>query len=386
MSYRASAFIRTLPFWLLALSGLAVGAVGGDFADLEGRVAGEPRDLRARRALAEAYAARGFVEEGVAQYAAILAAEPEDASARRQAEILLNRRMPRWLSADTPAAALFKHASYELQAGADCAGSRAYRLLCTTARFAAREGERFDRVHEWRFPSIEYGYVWEAPRGRWELKARGHRGEGIAPEMGDKILAAVLVFHCLVREHLACDPTVVRRRPIDVWVTQKGPLGAHAVGTDIYVYTAHVPRPPQEWLRVLAHEYGHVSFPGIDGFEATDDAYADGYLAELLLPKWLAAGAVPQGIPWPVEGWQAEARAKRAALIAGAEGEPDETRLSGNDEAARDYFLGLALRTEERCGSRRLGEALKRSARGGARQFAAAVRELAGEGGAASSE
>ena len=372
MCYRARAFIRAIPFWLLALSGLAAGAVGGEFADLEGRVAGEPGDLRARRALAEAYAARGFVEESVAQYAAILGAEPEDAGARTQAEILLNRRMPRWLSADTPAAALFEHACYDLRTEGGI-----YRFLGTTARFAAHEGERFDGVHEWRFPSVEYGYVWEAAAARWELRARCHTGEGIAPETADKVLAAVLVFHGLVRSHLNCDPTRVRRRPIDVWVTQEGPRGARAVGTDIYAYAAHVPRPPEEWLRVLAHEYGHVSFPGIGGFEATDDAYADGYLAELLLPKWLAAATVPQGMPWPVEGWQAEARAKRAALMAAAEGELDEERLRGSDRAARDYFLGLALRTEERCGSRRLGEALKQSAGGGARQFAVAVRALA---------
>jgi len=365
----------------LVFGGIAAAAVGGDFADLEEAVAGEPRDLSARRALAEAYAARGFVEESVAQYAAILAAQPEDADARTQAAILLNRRMPRWLSGDTPAAALFEHACCDLRAEGGL-----YRFLRPTARFAAHEGERFDRLHEWRFHSIEYGYVWEAAPARWELKARCHRGEGIAPEMADNILAAVLIFYCLVREHLGCDPTLVRRRPIDVWVTQKGPLGARAVGTDIYAYAAHVPRPPEEWLRVVAHEYGHVSFPGIGGFDATDDAYADGYLAELLLPKWLASGTVSEGMPWRIDGWQAAARVRRGALIAAAEGELDEERLSGNDEAARDYFLGLALRTEERGGSRRLGEALRRSARGGARQFPAAARELAGEAGAAPSE
>jgi len=375
-AHRAGASMWTIPFWLLALGGLAAGAVGGEFAELEDRVAKQPGDLPARRALAEAYAAGGFVEESVEQYAAILTARPEEAGARAQAAALLARRMPRWLSADTPAAALFKHELRDLRAGGG-------RCLCTSARFAAHEGERFDPVHEWRFPSIEYGYLWEAARARWELKARCHRGEGIAPEMGDKILAAVLVFHGLVRAHLDCDPTVVRRRPIDVWVTQKGSPGAHAVGTDIYVYTAHVSRPPEEWLRMLAHEYGHVSFPGIGGFEATDDAYADGYLAELLLPKWLASGAVPQGMPWPVEAWQARARERRAALIAAAAGEPDGERVSGNDQAARDYFLGLALRIEERFGSRRLGEALKRSAPAGAREFAAAARQMEGEASAA---
>ena len=147
------------------------------------------------------------------------------------------------------------------------------------------------------------------------------------------------------------------------------------MGRDIYLYSTKTSRPPAEWWRELAHEYGHVALPGIGGYADTDDPWADGELGELLFVKWLAAGKPSDWLPWSLEKAEKIAAARRQELIAGAAGPLDATRLNGTDAKARDYFLGLALAAEEKHGPGILGAALVECPRGRPAQFVAALRE-----------
>lgn len=89
------------------------------------------------------------------------------------------------------------------------------------------------------------------------------------------------------------------------------------MGRDLYLYAAGVACPPGEWLRELAHEYGHIALPGIGGFTRTDDPWADGELGELLFIKWLAASG-ESVLPWSVKEAEDIARPRRERLISQA--------------------------------------------------------------------
>ncbi len=452
-------------------------------AELERLVAVAPEDRELRLRLAAAYEERGLLEAAVAEHLAMLARQPEDEEARRRAEELVEERMPRWLPEAAEQVAPFKRTALQLEleragqetrfprlrSGQACpteptrdggvgrprptnaggaqesrptnaggaqesrpigqgAKKVSYRLLVTEEGFAAREGERWDEVHQRGLPWVDYGYVWEAGQGRWVMKVRVHWRDVEDGELAREALRATLAFYCVAREYLGCDPTAGGKL-VDVWLGTRGRPGARAVGGSVYLYSVGTPRAPAEWVRQVAHEYGHVALPGIGGFTETDDPWADGHLGELLFPKWLVGSGVPEWMPWSVEEWEAEAREERARLMGiwpreelggllwqeasscrtqeqwqeasscrtqeqwqeqapaergswgGRRQAPAEHALSGRAEEARDCFLGLALHVEEAAGPRFLGEVLRRCPRGTATEFAAAVERLAEERG-----
>jgi hypothetical protein len=189
-----------------------------------------------------------------------------------------------------------------------------------------------------------------------------------------------MVLYCTARSVLEVDPTQPWADPVDLWLMDAGEPGAFTAGRSIYLYSVKTPRSPGEWLRELAHEYGHVSLPGIGGFVDTDDPWVDGHLGELLLPKWVEARGVADRMPWPSDGWVGDAATERTRLLAGAHQiGADEKILEGGGADARDYFLGLALHVESVAGPELLGAALRRCPGGTASQFVAAASRLGRE-------
>jgi len=344
-----------------------------------------PTEASSSRRLADAYAEQGFVEEAVAQYLALLKHNPSDDEARARVSELVARKMPSWLPPEAADVAPFDTAASSLKL-ADPKVTKTpiiCRFLRTTEAFAAPQGEGRDRVHGWAFPLVDYGYVWDGGTGRWVMRARVHRSAAVGSPMADDALLAVLSLYAVAREYLFCDPTRQGGEPVDLWLAVDGQPGAKAVGRNLYLYAVGVPRTGGEWLREVAHEYGHMALPGVNGFTRSDDPWADGQLGELLFAKWLAGngeGAVSSQ-SLPIRDAEATARARREALISQARGRPDLRRLEGADYRARDYFLGLALRVEAAAGPRFLGEALLRSPRGSAAHFVWAAEGLAKERG-----
>ncbi len=327
------------------------------------------------------YEVPNLVEEAVAEWIKVLALSPADAEARSHADTLVRKQMPKWLPAEAERAAPFKCAILTWQWQEQ---SPAQRFLVTEVDFAAREGERWDELHESGFTHIDYGYVWAQEKRRYEARVVVHWEDPAQTELAHAAMRATLIFYVLAREQLGFDPTRPWGDPVDVWITNKGEPGARAQGSSIYLYAANTQRTPGEWLREIAHEYGHVCMPGIGGFSQTDDAWADGHLAELLFPKWLGEAAAPQWLPWPAQVWEAEAAAERGRLM-GAWTEETVNgmigksvgglppALSGSDAKARDTFLGLALRVEAMKGPRFLGVILKKCPRANAQQFVGAL-------------
>ena len=363
-----------------------------------------PDQADVHRMAAIQYEIPGLVDEAVAEWIKVLALSPQDAEARARVDALVKKQMPRWLPEEAETAAPFKcevlRWSWHEQGSPATAGGhpprnglgkipalQGARFLVTAVDFAAREGERWDELHERGFAHTDYGYVWTETMRRYEARVVVHWEEPSQNELAQKALRATLVFYTLAREQLGFDPTRPWGDPVDIWVTSKGEPGARAQGRSIYLYAAKTERPPGEWLREIAHEYGHVSFPGIGGFTETSDPWADGELAELLFAKWLGAGA-PEWMPWSVTEWEADATEERGRLM-GMWGEEEVARvgqdrgsaervgrLAGADEKAKDAFLGLALRVEDARGPRYLGEVLKKCPRGTAAQFVRALGKM----------
>lgn len=210
-------------------AGPAAAGVGGEFADLEQRIREQPLDADARRELAEAYAERGFVEEAVAAYLALLAQDREDAQARDRVRELVAERVPEWLPAQASELAPFPHALFELKLAdpAGTGGTTGYRVLRTVQGFiSAGDRERRDPLHKWPFPSSDHAYLWNPKTSRWVLKAHAYRGPQVNPSLADGALVALMCFYCVAREYLQRDPTVPQGQPINLWLAADGQPGA----------------------------------------------------------------------------------------------------------------------------------------------------------------
>ncbi len=167
---------------------------------------------------------------------------------------------------------------------------------------------------------------------------------------------------------------------------------------DILFWKSGMGRSDAEWVRELAHEYGHVALPPFDAFRPPLEPYANGLLGETLGLLWAAAlptqfddkaaltplGAVAS-LPLPPgeeRGTRPEGRIIPAlntndadALTAGftqhiernalpalklwdSEGPNSLLRSRGNREGAR-YLQGLTVYLERVYGARLLGRAFQ---------------------------
>ena len=104
---------------------------------------------------------------------------------------------------------------------------------------------------------------------------------------------------------------------------QSGGLGAEAAGrqirNQIYLFNIFSERSPAEWLREVAHEYGHYILPGFAGFTAPEE-WGNGVLGEQLFLHWIAqeqkAGRIsPENLPFVTPEQLEEHLAKRVTPL-----------------------------------------------------------------------
>ena len=97
----------------------------------------------------------------------------------------------------------------------------------------------------------------------------------------------LLRFYWYGREYLGCAPGGQKPQEVRLWLTEAGAAGGEQAGQDLFLYEVDKARAPVEWMRELAHEWGHLILPQVGGFTAPE-ATADGVLGECLLLGWLA--------------------------------------------------------------------------------------------------
>ncbi|MBB6050857.1 hypothetical protein [Armatimonas rosea] len=146
-----------------------------------------------------------------------------------------------------------------------------------------------------------------------------------------------------------------------VWLTRtKAPHNATAAAetrvNHVYLFEINEPRPEVEWARTIAHEWGHLTLLTARGFKEPEGDSA-GYFGERLFLKWLREDllALPRKFNDFCErdGLQLYYTRQIAPLMAryNASG-PADKRLGQLDTAGMDYYIGMALDTDEVFGSK----------------------------------
>ena len=152
-----------------------------------------------------------------------------------------------------------------------------------------------------------------------------------------------------------------------VWLTRvKAPHKAKAAAetqvNNVYLFEVAEPRKEIEWARTIAHEWGHLVLLAARGYKDPENDAA-GFLGERLFLKWLREDAL--ALPRKTddfcerEGLQLYYDRQLAPLMAryNAAG-PADKRLSQLNTEGMDYYIGMALDTDEIFGPKVLGFAL----------------------------
>ena len=178
-------------------------------------------------------------------------------------------------------------------------------------------------------------------------------------ELAQRLMAILLRCYWYAKMYFDLEPAYPE---VKVWLCESGLAGGEWKDDNLYLYDKPQERAPIEWIREMAHEYGHLVLPAIGGFERPEQ-WASGELGERLFIKWLVQEAetkVGQQLPsqeaqnalnarWGGEYVDGESylnnRYRRVVKFWYDRG-PDSELLVGRDEAAMEYHLGFALYIE----------------------------------------
>ena len=153
----------------------------------------------------------------------------------------------------------------------------------------------------------------------------------------------------LHHDHTPDSPT------IQVWLSPRKGVGlspdiaGEQFKNQIYLYDVATERRAIEWLREVAHEYGHYAIPGISGFTEPEE-WANGVLGERLYLKWFAeelkAGTLkPTDLPFVTADELNEYVAKQITPLIQRIEHVGATRaqLQLRDSNGMDTYTALAL-------------------------------------------
>jgi hypothetical protein len=151
---------------------------------------------------------------------------------------------------------------------------------------------------------------------------------------------------------------------VNVWLTEKGEPGGESLDQQIYLYNIGTPRSAAEWVRELAHEYGHQTLPPVGGYDQPEWG-ASGLLGEQLLLRWLTLNpdaAAEESHPWvrTLDPIDVSTTRINPLIRQFANLGPNAPQWRGTDAAAMDGYLGMALYLEQARGSRYLALVLNK--------------------------
>ncbi|GAB4458164.1 MAG: hypothetical protein OHK0029_19050 [Armatimonadaceae bacterium] len=153
-----------------------------------------------------------------------------------------------------------------------------------------------------------------------------------------------------------------------LWVTNREPqtisglLGGETWNNQVYLYGAGQQINSLEWMRRVAHEWGHLTLPGARGY-SEPEGDAAGYLGERVYLKWLHDEALARTVS-PQDGIRREdtetyvARQVEPLVARFHKGGPGSPLLRGKRTENMDYYIGAALAFEAAFGGNLLGKAL----------------------------
>lgn len=180
-----------------------------------------------------------------------------------------------------------------------------------------------------------------------------------------RLCARLLRLH---RERFERDAAFPRgSREADVWLAPQTPPGRASLGGEtrdnqVYVFDTATPRTPIEWVRTVAHEWGHLTLPAARGF-TEPEGDAAGFLGERLYLKWLReemrgrGGSVDDGTE--AAGLDLYHARQIAPLIARFQATgPNGREWEARNTRGMDLYIGAALATDDALGSALLARGL----------------------------
>jgi hypothetical protein len=198
---------------------------------------------------------------------------------------------------------------------------------------------------------LRFRVIWQSVPGKEEERAE------LAQQIGRLYaqLAGLARTYTLTYAKECPRPRFTTDGVINVWLSERGEPGGEAVDDNIYFYQVGTPRTATEWVRQLAHEYGHQILPVVGGFEQPEWA-SNGRMGERLFMHWLLANPQPahEAHPW-LRAWNPEevreARIIRPLRLFAAQGPEALLQQRGTDARAMEAFVGMALYLELARGS-----------------------------------
>jgi hypothetical protein len=232
-----------------------------------------------------------------------------------------------------------------------------------------------------RYNRVCYGYGADPEGQQLHREFNVHfPSAGLAQPVVDHTPLAHRVVSCLLR--LSCYMSAYLGGPmapgadevVQVWLADRGEPGGEQMQGNIVLYDVDEDREPIEWLREVAHEYGHQVLPHIGYFEHLDED-ASGLIGERLFMRWLAEDAVGRaGAAWPSaqvqrafdELWSQPVAMGEFLLSrcdgpmdAWLRGGPDWEHIGGQTREAAEYFVGFLLYVEAAHGRPMLASLLR---------------------------
>lgn len=236
------------------------------------------------------------------------------------------------------------------------------------------DAQTTDPFYNQRATRAVYVYVFrrEPKRQGWFRVATVHHNENdrSRAEQTARLTARLLRLH---RERFGQEAVFPRAAAAsDVWLCSGAPpaanstkstlIGGETRASNVFVWNTQSERSDLEWVRTVAHEWGHLTLPGARGFSSPENDAA-GFLGERLFLRWMESEQ-SRLTPAPQDGTTATelARYTERQTTPLAErfrdGGPLHSLFSENGADAMDYYIGAACAFEDAFGSRLLGQAL----------------------------
>ncbi|MCC6442904.1 MAG: hypothetical protein IT210_05530 [Armatimonadetes bacterium] len=348
------------------------GNMGAPRRILEKRIEAAPGDGVAWRLLGRLYEMTGPSALSASCYVRAARLRPKDIPSIQGLGRLLSTYPPDWLEEESLESLPARTTRGDITIPASGQGKpsvRRFIQILPILPVAEAQDLRLKRS----YPFLAYGYAFDEAENRWERKLTIRWASERHAEIASHILDLLLRLHAVVKERLGREPVFGREGRITVWVSPDGEAGGEQWKDNLYLYAVDAPRPAGEWLRQIAHEYGHHTLPAAEGF-TEPEGWASGFLGERLFVRWLAP-ASPRGAFWPgdaeAEGYLQAAAGPPVRLF--HQHGPYSALMRGQNKASMDAYLGLVLVAEACYGPRILRQAFDRQKGTAPRRFAAAL-------------
>ena len=173
---------------------------------------------------------------------------------------------------------------FEVEALRPLAANVAAYLL--TPHRSEQKVHRTDPKHAWQFTVACYGYFRSENQNRPELRFRVYAQQTEDLSAAQKVCRLLLRLQEISWVRLRLQVNLQGERVLNVWLCRQGNAGGEQWRNNLYIYSIQDIREPMEWLREVAHEFGHALLPGITGYTAPEP-WANGYIAERLLMTYI---------------------------------------------------------------------------------------------------